>query len=420
MIKKLAIIGLGYVGLPLAVEFSKKFNVIGFDISETRASQLNSFYDKTNEISQGLLKKAIKKNKLLITNNNSDLSDVDCFIITVPTPIDKNKKPDLFPLLSASKMVGKLLRKGNIVVYESTVFPGATEEECVPILEEFSNLKFNKDFYCGYSPERINPGDKTHNLTSIKKITSGSNHKISLEIDRLYKTIIKAGTYKAPSIRIAEAAKVIENSQRDINIAFMNELAIIFSKLNINTSEVLKAASTKWNFLDFKPGLVGGHCIGVDPFYLTHKAQSVGYNPEIILSGRKLNDGMGQFVASELVKLIIKKDFSLRSCRILVMGVTFKENCPDIRNSKVFDVIYELKQFGLDIDIYDPHADIDEIRSEHGLELLDSSNLPPFEIYQGILIAVAHKKFRNLKIRQSVNQVIYDIKGIYNDSDLSL
>jgi UDP-N-acetyl-D-galactosamine dehydrogenase len=354
--KKIAIIGLGYVGLPLAHTFSFKYKVVGFDIAKWRIEELKNGYDRTLELSEKQVKEAIE-NKIEFTDNLEDIKDCNIYIITVPTPIDKHKKPDLTPLIKASESVGKVLKKGDIVIYESTVYPGATEEECVPVLERVSGLKFNQDFFCGYSPERINPGDKEHTVTKILKVTSGSTPEIAKKVDELYASVITAGTYKASSIKVAEAAKVIENSQRDINIAFVNELALIFDKLGIDTNEVLEAAGTKWNFLKFKPGLVGGHCIGIDPYYLTHKAQGVGYYPEIILSGRRLNDNMGIFVANKVVKLLIKKGHKIEGSKVLVLGITFKENCPDIRNSRVIDVIRELEEFGINVDVYDPWAD---------------------------------------------------------------
>ncbi len=412
--KKLCIIGLGYVGLPLAVEFGKKFDTIGFDINKERIEELKKGYDRTLEVDSENLKSA---KKLKFTTNLEDIKDANIYIVTVPTPIDSFKRPDLTPLLKASETVGKVLKKGDIVIYESTVYPGATEEDCVPILEKFSNLKFNKDFFCGYSPERINPGDKEHTVTKIKKVTSGSTPEIAKEVDELYKSIIEAGTHLAPSIKVAEAAKVIENAQRDINIAFVNELAMIFNKMGIDTNAVLEAAGTKWNFLKFKPGLVGGHCIGVDPYYLTHKAQQLGYNPEIILAGRRLNDNMGIFVANQVVKLMIKKGKKIEGSKILVLGITFKENCPDIRNSRVIDVINELKDFGCNVDVYDPWADKDEVKEEYGIDLLTKEDNVDIGKYDAIVVAVAHDEFKNMNLKKNDNQVIYDIKGILKESD---
>ena len=363
---KLGIIGLGYVGFPLAIEFGKKFNVIGFDINEKRINELKKGIDKTLEVSKKELKKA---KGLCYTADLNDLLKVDIYIVTVPTPVDSFKRPDLSHLLKASETVGKVLSKGNIVIYESTVYPSCTEEDCVPFLEKFSGLKFNKDFYCGYSPERTNPGDKKHRLKNIKKIVSGSTPETAEAVKMLYSEIISAGIHQAPSIKVAEAAKVIENAQRDINIAFVNELAMLFDLMEIDTIDVLEAAETKWNFLPFRPGLVGGHCIGVDPYYLTHKAVHFGYNPEIILAGRRINDGMGLFIANKLVKQMVNKKLKINNANILVLGITFKENCPDIRNSKVIDVINELKEFGCNVDILDPRADKDEVLYEYNLKL---------------------------------------------------
>jgi UDP-N-acetyl-D-galactosamine dehydrogenase len=342
------------------------------------------------------------------------------YVVTVPTPIDKNKRPDLTPLIKASESIGKVLKKDDIVIYESTVYPGATEEDCVPVLEAFSGLKFNEDFFCGYSPERINPGDKVHTVTKIKKVTSGSTPEIGIKVDELYRKVITAGTHLAPSIKVAEAAKVIENSQRDLNIAFVNELAVIFSKMGIDTSAVLEAAGTKWNFLPFKPGLVGGHCIGVDPYYLTHKAQEIGYNPEIILAGRRLNDNMGIFIANQVIKLMIKKGQKIEGTKILMLGITFKENCPDIRNSKVIDVIDELQDFGTKVEVYDPWADADEVSKEYGCDTLAKDKLPDFAQYGAIILAVAHDQFMSLSIRQNEQQVIYDVKGVLKDANARL
>ena len=436
---KLAIIGLGYVGLPLAHAFSKKYEVVGFDISKWRIDELSSGYDRTLELSSEQVNEAIK-NGMKFTLDTNDIKDCNIYIVTVPTPIDKNKRPDLTPLIKASETVGKVLKKGDIVIYESTVYPGATEEDCVPVLEKFSGLKYistetiekekkrlNQDnsqfsilnsqlangFYCGYSPERINPGDKEHTVTKILKVTSGSTPEIGKKVDELYASIITAGTHLAPTIKVAEAAKVIENSQRDINIAFVNELAIIFNKLGINTNDVLEAAGTKWNFLPFKPGLVGGHCIGVDPYYLTHKAQSIGYNPEIILAGRRLNDNMGIYVANQVIKLMIKKGHKIEGSKVLVLGITFKENCPDIRNSRVIDVIEELKEFGCNIDIYDPWADTKEVEHEYNLKLIKELDTNK---YEAIVLSVAHNEFKQLKLKTKDN-VVFDIKSILDETD---
>ena len=409
---KICIIGLGYVGLPLAHAFSSKYKVVGFDIYQTRIDELNSSYDRTLELNESQVQEALD-NSIKFTCNVNDIIDCNVYIVTVPTPIDKNKRPDLSPLLKASETIGKIQKKDDIVIYESTVYPGATEEECVPILEKFSNLIFNKDFFCGYSPERINPGDKEHTVTKILKVTAGSTPEIGLKVDALYSSIITAGTHLAPTIKVAEAAKVIENSQRDINIAFVNELAIIFNKLNINTNDVLEAAGTKWNFLKFKPGLVGGHCIGVDPYYLTHKAQQVGYNPEIILAGRRLNDNMGIYVANQVIKLMIKKGHKIEGAKVLILGITFKENCPDIRNSRVIDVIEELQDFGCDITVSDYWADKNEVKKEYNLNLKNDVN---YEDYKAVILAVAHDKFKSIKLENN-KQVVYDIKSILEKSD---
>jgi len=405
---KIAIIGLGYVGLPLAVEFAKKYPVVGFDIYQTRIDELKNGYDRTLELTEAEVKEAIA-HKMEFSTNLKTLHDCTIFIVTVPTPIDKNKRPDLTPLIKASETVGKVLKKGDIVIYESTVYPGATEEDCVPVLEKFSGLTFNVDFFCGYSPERINPGDKTHTVTKILKVTSGSTPEVAEKVDALYRSIITAGTHKASSIKVAEAAKVIENSQRDINIAFINELSIIFNRLGIDTQEVLEAAGTKWNFLPFRPGLVGGHCIGVDPYYLTHKAQEVGYNSEIILAGRRLNDNMGIYVANQVIKLMIKKGHKIEGSKVLILGITFKENCPDIRNSRIIDVIKELQEFGVQIAIYDPWADAKEVKHEYNLELM--KELPALNAYDALVLAVAHQEFQTLNMVKNEYQVIYDIKS---------
>jgi UDP-N-acetyl-D-galactosamine dehydrogenase len=410
---KIAIIGLGYVGLPLAHAFSSKYEVVGFDIAQWRIDELRAGVDRTLELSENQVKEAIA-NDMQFTNRLEEIADCNIYIVTVPTPIDKHKKPDLTPLLKASESIGKVLKKEDIVIYESTVYPGATEEECVPILEKVSGLTFNQDFYCGYSPERINPGDKEHTVTKILKVTAGSTPKIGKKVDALYASIITAGTHLAPSIKVAEAAKVIENSQRDINIAFVNELSMIFNRLNIDTNAVLEAAGTKWNFLPFRPGLVGGHCIGVDPYYLTHKAQEVGYNPEIILAGRRLNDNMGIYVAGQVIKLMIKKGQKIEGSKVLVLGITFKENCPDIRNSRVIDVIRELQDFGCDITVSDYWADKEEVQREYNLKLKEAVN---FDEYDAIVLAVAHEKYKKLDLIPSDKQVIFDIKSVIKNSD---
>jgi UDP-N-acetyl-D-galactosamine dehydrogenase len=416
---KVAIIGLGYVGLPLALEFAKKRQVIAFDINKKRIKELNSGIDKNLEFNKHKLRNS---KKIKFTNIKKDLKFSNCYIITVPTPIDKSKKPNLKPLLMASEMIGKLIKKGDLIIYESTVYPGCIEEICVPVLEKFSKFKYNQHFFCGYSPERINPGDKEHIISNIVKVTSGSTPEIAELVDNLYKEIIIAGTHKAPTIKIAEAAKVIENTQRDLNIALVNELSILFRKMNIDTQAVLAAAGTKWNFLPFKPGLVGGHCIGVDPYYLTYKAKSIGYQPKIILAGRDLNDSMGKYVALELVKKIKKKNIQIKKAKILVMGLTFKENCPDIRNSGVQNVIFELKKFGCDLDIQDPYVDRNEIKKIYGIypKLKLSQNL-----YDAVLIAVAHDEFRkiglaNIKGICKTNHVIFDLKNLFKTDQVDL
>ncbi len=412
MSNKIAVIGLGYVGLPLAHAFSSKYEVVGFDIAQWRIDELRSGVDRTLELSTEQVNEAIA-NKMRFTNQLDEIADCNIYIVTVPTPIDKHKKPDLTPLIKASESIGKVLKKDDIVIYESTVYPGATEEECVPVLEKFSGLKFNEDFFCGYSPERINPGDKEHTVTKILKVTSGSTPEIGKKVDELYASIITAGTHLAPTIKVAEAAKVIENSQRDINIAFVNELSMIFNKLGIDTNAVLEAAGTKWNFLPFRPGLVGGHCIGVDPYYLTHKAQEVGYNPEIILAGRRLNDNMGIYVASQVIKLMIKKGKKIEGSKVLVLGITFKENCPDIRNSRVIDVIRELQEFGCDVEVSDYWADKEEVQREYNLELKSEPNI---EEYDAVVLAVAHDKYKDMKL-DNENQVVFDIKSILEKAD---
>ena len=412
---KIAIIGLGYVGLPLAHAFSSKYKVVGFDIAQWRIDELMSGVDRTLELSKPQVQEALD-NGMLFSRDMEDIKDCNIYIVTVPTPIDKHKKPDLTPLIKASETIGKVLKIDDIVIYESTVYPGATEEECVPVLEKFSNLEFNKDFFCGYSPERINPGDKEHTVTKILKVTAGSTPEIGKKVDALYASIITAGTHLAPTIKVAEAAKVIENSQRDINIAFVNELSMIFNRLNIDTNAVLEAAGTKWNFLPFRPGLVGGHCIGVDPYYLTHKAQEVGYNPEIILAGRRLNDNMGIYVASQVIKLMIKKGHKIEGAKVIVMGITFKENCPDIRNSRVIDVIKELKEYGCDVHVSDYWADDAEVQREYGISL---EKEPNFDEYEAVVLAVAHDKYKSIVLNNS-EQVVYDIKSVLDSADARL
>ena len=413
---KIAIIGLGYVGLPLAVEFGRLFETIGFDIKNSRVLELLGGDDSTLEVTPQDLQKA---SKLRYTSNNKDIQSCNIFIVTVPTPIDENKKPILTPLIKASEMIGKLLKKDDIVIYESTVYPGATEEVCVPILQQNSGLIFNKDFYCGYSPERINPGDKEHRITSIKKVTSGSTPYIASQIDELYQEIIVAGTHKVSSIKIAEAAKVIENTQRDLNIALINEFAIIFNLLDIDTEAVLEAAGTKWNFLPFKPGLVGGHCIGVDPYYLTQKAIEVGYKPEIILAGRKLNDNMGAYVADQVLSLMAKKHISVVGSNVLIMGLTFKENCPDIRNTRVIDLFERLESLNCNVDVYDPWVDKDEANLEYGVKPV---SYPEDGKYDAIVLAVAHDEFKKMTVKQirmfgKDNNVLYDIKYLLNANE---
>lgn len=412
------VIGLGYVGLPLAVAFADKFETIGYDINKVRVNELNEGYDQTGEVTEEDLNRALRMNKSLrLTDNPEYLQNCNVIIVTVPTPVDKFKNPDLTPLKKASELVSKYLRKNDIVIYESTVYPGATEEVCIPILEKGSSLEFNKDFFVGYSPERINPGDKEHTVKKIKKVVSGSNPDIALEIDFIYKSIIEAGTYIAPSIKVAEAAKVIENSQRDINIAFVNELSKIFNLLGIDTAEVLKAASTKWNFLNFSPGLVGGHCIGVDPYYLANKALEVGYNPEIILAGRRLNDSMGKYVVDETIRLMIQKNILIKSSEILILGFTFKENCPDFRNTQVIEIYNELKKYNTKIDIYDPWIDESDLLKEYDIKTLSSL---PNKKFDAIIIAVAHDKFQEIDIDSlSKNDcVIYDVKRILTSTSI--
>ena len=416
---KLAIIGLGYVGLPLAVEFGRKRSVVGFDINQRRVEELKSGCDATLETSYEELNAAVH---LVYTTQIEDLKGCNCYIVTVPTPIDEYKRPDLTPLIKASETVGKVLKKGDVVIYESTVYPGCTEEDCVPVLEKHSGLKFNQDFYCGYSPERINPGDKEHRVTTIKKVTSGSTSEIADLVDALYNEIVMVGTHKALSIKVAEAAKVIENTQRDLNIALINELALIFNRMGIDTEAVLKAAGSKWNFLPFRPGLVGGHCIGVDPYYLTHKAQAIGYHPEIILAGRRLNDSMGSYVVSQLVKAMTKKRIQVDGAKVLVMGLTFKEDCPDLRNTRVVDIVAELKDYNCDVDVYDPWVSAEEAQHEYGLNpvatVVDGG-------YDAIILAVAHRQFKEMgaaKIRKigKTECVLYDLKYVLSPEEADL
>lgn len=418
---QLAIIGLGYVGLPLAVEFGKHYPTLGFDINHARISELNKGEDHTLEVSSEELKQA---DKLSYSSNLDDLRQANVYIVTVPTPIDKHRQPDLTPLIKASETLGKVIKAGDVVIYESTVYPGATEEDCIPVIERVSGLKYNVDFFAGYSPERINPGDKEHRVTTIKKVTSGSTPDIAEFVDKLYGSIITAGTYKASSIRVAEAAKVIENTQRDLNIALINELAVIFNKLGIDTEEVLLAAGTKWNFLPFRPGLVGGHCIGVDPYYLTHKAQAIGYHPEVILAGRRINDSMGRYVVSELVKAMVKRRVHVAGAKVLVMGLTFKENCPDIRNTKVVDILAELKEYGVEADVFDPWVDTGEAQHEYGITPVLK---PEQGAYDAVILAVGHQQFRKLGAAgiRAFNKpagVLYDLKYVLSaaDSDLRL
>ncbi|MFD3394436.1 nucleotide sugar dehydrogenase [Aquirufa sp. OSTEICH-129V] len=407
----LAIIGLGYVGFPLAVEFGKLYPTLGFDIDASRIAELNRGYDRTQEVSDDQLKASTH---LRFSSERGDLASCNTFIVTVPTPIDHFKKPDLSPLLKASEMIGKALKKGDVVIYESTVYPGCTEEDCVPVLEKHSGLTFNVDFFCGYSPERINPGDKVNTLTKIKKVTSGSTPEIAEWVDQLYRSIITAGTHKASSLKVAEASKAIENAQRDVNISFVNELALIFDRMGIDTTEVLEAAGTKWNFLNFKPGLVGGHCIGVDPYYLLHKSESLGYYPQVILSGRRVNDNMGIFVANKLVKLLIQKGKKIGGARTLMLGITFKENCPDIRNSRVVDIYHELRDFGMDVDVYDPWANAAEVKHEHGIDLVSELG----SAYDAIVLTVAHQEFLNLPFAtlKQADGIIFDIKSVLDKS----
>ena len=429
----ISIIGLGYVGLPLARLFATKYPVVGFDINHTRVEELREGKDLTREVEEDLLKSVLKNenssgNGLFVSGELKDIEHSNIYIITVPTPVDKNNRPDLTPLYKASETVGKVLKKGDIVIYESTVYPGATEEECIPVLERISGLTFNEDFFAGYSPERINPGDKRHTVEKILKVTSGSTPEIGKIVDELYRSVIAAGTHLAPTIKVAEAAKVIENSQRDINIAFVNELAKIFNLMNIDTHAVLEAAGTKWNFLPFKPGLVGGHCIGVDPYYLAQKAQEFGYHPEIILAGRRLNDSMGEYVASQIVKALIKKKIKVGETRLLMLGITFKENCPDVRNTKIVDVVEALRDYGISVTIYDPWANPAEVKHEYGLDCVNDlsavhgSNVPESGNFDAIVLAVAHQEFLDLDLKplKKENSVVYDVKGILKDSDLRL
>lgn len=425
--KKIAVIGLGYVGLPLARLFASKYSVTGFDINQKRVTELNEGYDGTLEVEQTALKSVLKNrpspdtNGLYCTSDLNDIKTATVYIVTVPTPVDKNNRPDLTPLYKASETVGKVLKKGDIVIYESTVYPGVTEEECIPVLEKTSGLTYNTDFYAGYSPERINPGDKEHTVEKIKKVTSGSTPEIGEEVDNLYKSVITAGTHLAPTIKVAEAAKVIENSQRDINIAFVNELAKIFNLMGIDTQAVLKAAGTKWNFLPFKPGLVGGHCIGVDPYYLAQRAQEFGYHPEIILAGRRLNDTMGKYVAQEAIKQMIKKGIAVKNAAVLVLGITFKENCPDVRNTKVVDVLNTLAEYEAQLTIYDPWASPGEVYHEYGY--ISSKEITGEKKFDAIILAVAHQEFESLDLRALTKpeHIIYDIKGVLGKkADVSL
>ncbi|MHA3045085.1 nucleotide sugar dehydrogenase [Riemerella anatipestifer] len=427
MKKRIAIIGLGYVGLPLARLFATKYPVIGFDINQNRVERLNQGKDDTLEVSDDILQAVLLKENPIFTKReglycSSDIKDIqeaNVYIITVPTPVDKNNRPVLIPLIKASETVGKVLKKGDIVIYESTVYPGATEEDCVPVLEQISGLKFNEDFFAGYSPERINPGDKEHTVEKILKVTSGSTPEVGVIVDELYKSVITAGTHLAPTIKVAEAAKVIENSQRDINIAFVNELAKIFNLMDIDTHAVLEAAGTKWNFLPFKPGLVGGHCIGVDPYYLAQKAQEYGYHPEIILAGRRLNDSMGKYVAEQVIKAMIKKDIPVNNAEVLMLGITFKENCPDVRNTKIVDVIAALEDFGVKVTTYDPWANPQEVRREYGIE---STKEMPQKTFDAVVLGVAHKAFSDLPIEglKKDKAIVYDVKGVVKDAEYKL
>lgn len=409
---KITVIGLGYVGLPLALEFSKKYKVVGFDINTNRIDGLNRGVDVTMESDSSEILAQLNSNNLSFTSTIDQIRDSNIYIVTVPTPITTFNQPDLIPLRSASRTVGTVLKKDDIVIYESTTYPGCTEEDCVPILEEVSNLVYNRDFFAGYSPERINPGDKINTLTKIKKVTSGSTPEIAEVVDKLYGSIITAGTYKASSIKVAEASKIIENCQRDVNISFMNELALIFDRMSIDTNDVLEAAGTKWNFLKFKPGLVGGHCISVDPYYLVSKAESLGYIPNLLVSGRKINNDIAPFIAKKIMKLMIEKGINLKNSKVLILGITFKENCPDTRNTKVADIYKELKDFGLNIDVYDPWANNEEVKHEYGIDLMTSE--PNFELYKGVILAVSHDEFTNLsyEVIKRDGGVIFDAKGV--------
>ncbi|WP_373399200.1 nucleotide sugar dehydrogenase [Algoriphagus halophilus] len=420
---KIAVIGLGYVGLPLAVEFAKKYPTVGFDIDAKRVSELIAGVDHTLEVEDELLQSVLTDSLngdtgLLPSFDSEVLADCNIYIVTVPTPTDKHNRPVLTPMLKASENIGKYLKKGDIVIYESTVYPGVTEDECVPVLEQVSGLKFNQDFFAGYSPERINPGDKEHTVAKILKVTSGSTPEIAEYVDQLYKTVIVAGTHKASSIKVAEAAKVIENSQRDINIAFVNELSKIFNLMGIDTNEVLEAAGTKWNFLKFKPGLVGGHCIGVDPFYLAQKAQELGYHPEIILAGRRLNDSMGKHVATEVIKLMMRKDLKVIDSKVLILGFTFKEDCPDVRNTRVIDIYKELRSFDMEVDVYDPWANPAEVEHEYGVQIISGKQAPDLANYSAVILAVSHQEFKQLQIKKSDAQVVFDVKGFLDKSDV--
>lgn len=410
---KIGIIGLGYVGLPLAVEFGKHTRVVGYDINKNRIVELKGGFDRTRETAQAELNNS---KQLILSTNVKDLYDCNFYIVTVPTPLDKFKSPDLAPLLNASEMLGRILKKNDIVTYESTVYPGCTEEDCVPVLEKASNLVYNKDFFCGYSPERVNPGDKINTLTKIKKVTSGSNAEVADYVDRVYRIIIEAGTYKAPSIKVAEASKAIENAQRDINISFVNELALIFDRIGIDTNDVIEAAASKWNFLKYKPGLVGGHCIGVDPYYLAHKAEALGYHPQVILSGRRVNDNMGVFIASKVIKLMIQNNHKIKGKKALILGITFKENCPDIRNTRVIDIYRELVQFGLEVDVFDPWADKEEVFSEYQIDIFTNTKTLQNRKYELILLAVSHNEFLTLDLKsyRSRDGIIFDTKAFLN------
>jgi UDP-N-acetyl-D-galactosamine dehydrogenase len=420
---KIAIIGLGYVGLPLAAAFAEKYKTVGYDINAARVDQLQKGQDRTLEVADEELQKVLVKTGmeldetgqgLLITDAILPVSTANIFVVTVPTPTDKHNRPVLTPMIKASEMIAKVLKKGDVVIYESTVYPGVTEDECVPVLEKISGLKYNEDFFAGYSPERINPGDKEHTVTKILKVTSGSTPEVAEYVDQLYKSVITAGTHKASCIKVAEAAKVIENSQRDINIAFVNELSKIFNLLDIDTQEVLEAAGTKWNFLPFKPGLVGGHCISVDPFYLAQKAQEMGYHPEIILAGRRLNDSMGKHVATETIKHMMRKDLKVIDSKVLILGFTFKEDCPDVRNTRVIDIYQELKSFDIEVCVYDPWADAAEVKHEYGIDIINGGAKPVLSDYSAIILAVGHKEFKTWDIKKSDEQVVYDVKGVLN------